>query len=809
MDTFDIRIPYVEIRDETTRELIGIIEGAEIFFEYNFHESGTFEIYCRATDQCIELLKKDRYVTLPINADSVDHLIEQDSNIWVIQKIQKTNDATGGRWIIASGKEAKQIVDKRIIRNTAKLDKNDISTEVRTKLFEPNLLKPSDAKRLINGFVFTENMVGVNITQDTQVTYDNLFTYTEELYKAYGVGAKLRFNRDTKQMIYTIYKGDDRSNEIVFSQGNDNLINSDYTEDWAEYKTSALVGGEEKEEERYETNPTTGETIRTYKVTKRTLTMVEDGSADINRREVFVDARDLQSSYEEEVGSLTITHEYDIEDEYKPMLQARGKEKLASENNVIREFNGEIDTVNNKKTFNIDYYLGDKVKIRDDDIHQEIVVRISKFVKVQNSEGYKEYFEYEEMVEAPEVEVNGALLTEYNESILTEDNNVIVVESVNYATRSVSPSVASVSGVKISELAEATNVTDGCCLPIVSQYETKKITYGALKERLSNDLEISGDSYDDTELKGLINDLQSNKADKADLEAKADKSEIPDISGKADLTNDTQAITAGNLTSKTATVTEKLDVTGTLTVNGENVLTTSDLVEAGGYDDTEVRELINDLQTGKADLTNDQQEITANKIILNSHPDGEATHLYKTVLQFTGGSSEIEFDPNGMIYSNNDLTIGAFRKIALHSNYTMTLNDEPVVTKASLLDYIYPVGSLYMSVNRVSPASFLGGTWEQLPIGYALWTANSDAGTTIAPGLPNITGQIGNALSDQAIGRASGAFTTWASAVGFKGSNDYKWSSFDFNANRSSWIYGNSTTVQPPAYKVYAWKRVE
>jgi len=36
------------------------------------------------------------------------------------------------------------------------------------------------------------------------------------------------------------------------------------------------------------------------------------------------------------------------------------------------------------------------------------------------------------------------------------------------------------------------------------------------------------------------------------------------------------------------------------------------------------------------------------------------------------------------------------------------------VEKADLLSKVYPVGSIYMSVNSTSPASFLGGTWEML-----------------------------------------------------------------------------------------------
>lgn len=35
-------------------------------------------------------------------------------------------------------------------------------------------------------------------------------------------------------------------------------------------------------------------------------------------------------------------------------------------------------------------------------------------------------------------------------------------------------------------------------------------------------------------------------------------------------------------------------------------------------------------------------------------------------------------------------------------------------TKSELVDIIYPVGSIYMSVNNTTPATFFGGTWEQI-----------------------------------------------------------------------------------------------
>ena len=52
--------------------------------------------------------------------------------------------------------------------------------------------------------------------------------------------------------------------------------------------------------------------------------------------------------------------------------------------------------------------------------------------------------------------------------------------------------------------------------------------------------------------------------------------------------------------------------------------------------------------------------------------------------------------------------------------------------KSDLLNMVYPVGSIYMSAVNVSPASFLGGTWQAIEQGRMLMAAGSSwqAGTT-------------------------------------------------------------------------------
>ena len=127
----------------------------------------------------------------------------------------------------------------------------------------------------------------------------------------------------------------------------------------------------------------------------------------------------------------------------------------------------------------------------------------------------------------------------------------------------------------------------------------------------------------------------------------------------------------------------------------------------------------------------------------------------------------------------------------------------------NIFDLIYPVGSIYISVNNVNPKTLFGGEWEMLPAGYALWTATSSAGSTIAAGLPNITGGFSADNVARDVNVSSGGAFTWGYAQArFTSSTNYSSTiGWKFDASRSNSIYGNSSTVQPPAYRVYVWKR--
>lgn len=90
-----------------------------------------------------------------------------------------------------------------------------------------------------------------------------------------------------------------------------------------------------------------------------------------------------------------------------------------------------------------------------------------------------------------------------------------------------------------------------------------------------------------------------------------------------------------------------------------------------------------------------------------------------------------------------------------------------------------------------------------------------NGGDTVEAGLPNITGSVSWIASGYGSNNSKtyGAFTN----SGYYGDGDTGYtkdgsggtliSDFAIDASRSSAVYGNSTTVQPPAFFVYMWRR--
>lgn len=138
----------------------------------------------------------------------------------------------------------------------------------------------------------------------------------------------------------------------------------------------------------------------------------------------------------------------------------------------------------------------------------------------------------------------------------------------------------------------------------------------------------------------------------------------------------------------------------------------------------------------------------------------------------------------------------------------------------------HPVGSIYQTISPENPSvTFSGGTWEKIAQDRVLMGASDThpAGTTVNAGLPNITGELpvralksvyetgvfltqkNGALESKAID----SLESFNNLITTEDSSNTNGGSLAINASGSDPIYGNSTTVQPPAYFTYIWLRTD
>ena len=138
-----------------------------------------------------------------------------------------------------------------------------------------------------------------------QVTGDNLMEYTDELLMGSELGGKIDFDYLTGKLTYKVYEGIDNSNKMPMSTDFENIYGFTYTNNRQDFKNYAYVDGENASQQRVRVE-------------------VDRRIGNEEKREIYVDARDIQSQYTDENNKqVTLT-----DAEYKQALIQRGNEKL-------------------------------------------------------------------------------------------------------------------------------------------------------------------------------------------------------------------------------------------------------------------------------------------------------------------------------------------------------------------------------------------------------------------------------------------------------------------------------------------------
>lgn len=279
-----------------------------------YYTYGDFELYMPADDALLEYLKPGYFVTR-----------DDDDSVMMIEKLQIKTDVENGDFFIVSGPSLESLLAQRIVYPQTVIETTDPVQGIKT-LIEKNTTLSVVPNRSFPGLIInTDLSVSGDLTM--QFTGDTLSKAVESICRRFGIGCKVALSGSN--IILSFYLGSEV--DVIFSPEFDNLINSQYTFDISNEKNAGFVAGE-------------GEG------TSRKWCVMTSNKTGLERRELFVDARDV-SSNEGEIPMIN----------YIRMLDQRGRQKL-NEHIVIQSFEAEIEPRMTYQ-YKTDYNLGDIVTI--------------------------------------------------------------------------------------------------------------------------------------------------------------------------------------------------------------------------------------------------------------------------------------------------------------------------------------------------------------------------------------------------------------------------------------------------------------
>lgn len=340
---------------------LGIIDDfEEAIFEKKFYTHSICELQLNGTPKNSELLlvtdnSLDKELRVIVRSD-------EPTKGYIVEVAQFTDEAKTTITVIAYSLSV--ILNWRLVTGQQRF-KGALGT-VLTSFVSYNCITTEPGRIMPNLILGTY----AGLTTQVDEAYANkpvdeiLFAIAEK----YDVSYEIVINHTTKKFVFNLIKGTDRSalqstnNRIIFAEEFENVLNQSYTDDKTNIRNVAYVAGE-------------GEG------TQREVVIINNAVTGWNRREIFIDARDLQSEFDEDGETVTIP-----ESEYIALLTERGNNKL-QDYQRIQTFESGINT-QAQFTFNEDYFLGDLVSNRNDRLniimHNRVVVAKETF----NQQGY-------------------------------------------------------------------------------------------------------------------------------------------------------------------------------------------------------------------------------------------------------------------------------------------------------------------------------------------------------------------------------------------------------------------------------------
>ena len=361
-----------------------LLKSLDIYV-YKLDDDGTFDSLGEI-NKYTSLIWPDKfngYTSFELNAPVTPenrNLIKKGNIIWcggnnacIIEIIQSDMNENGQKTYKVKGRTLEMLLTTRIIWGTYNCVGKYSSTAM-YEIVDKQCVNPTDSYRKIPFLECAEDkQLGKIIS--FQKTGGEVYDAVESIATDAELGFDILFRPREKKLIFKVTEGVDRtvfstsgdvSSLVIFSTDLEDILSSSYYTNDQDVKTLAYVSGE-------------GEgTDRIY------ITSGNTATKGLIRREMYVDARDLQSKVSNEDGTITQISD----DDYRDMLNDRGTEKLA-ECITAESFEAKMRVIGNiQYKYGIDYNKGDKVIIQDTELGVQVIGKVTEV-----SENYDDEYE--------------------------------------------------------------------------------------------------------------------------------------------------------------------------------------------------------------------------------------------------------------------------------------------------------------------------------------------------------------------------------------------------------------------------------
>lgn len=343
-----IQILVFKVDDDTFENIGEVNQYNSLIWPDKFNGYASFELWAPITDENSEYFKKGNILWCG------------GDNAAVVEIVRSTIDDEGTKTFNVKGRTLEMILTTRIIWGTYNAS-NKYASTVMYEIVNQNCVNPTNASRKIPYLECAED-TNIGDTISIQRTGGEVYAALNAIAASSDIGFNVLFRPKEKKLIFEVVAGVDRTIEqsevdpVEFSTDLEDILSSSYYTNNQDEKSVALVMGE-------------GEGA-----SRKSKTSGDNTTKGFGRRELYVDARDIQFESVNEDGTITTL----TPEEYDAALVNRGDDKLA-ECKTTETFEAQIRVFGDVQyEFGKDYNKGDKVTVRDKQLGVVVSARITE-----------------------------------------------------------------------------------------------------------------------------------------------------------------------------------------------------------------------------------------------------------------------------------------------------------------------------------------------------------------------------------------------------------------------------------------------